>query len=827
MEEKSSFSIAFLTLLLITFGSIVPFNLQGQDYDLEFSNFSLSDSVTSGGALLLTGTLKNNGNSPIIPKTSLQMEVIPGPVGSSNTTTPSFSFDAFNNFNNPEILPGATYNFSREIIANRQIFPEENNVVVIVWPLVAPDDVDTSNNVFVTEVYSKMVDNATINKKLESDPVIVTGSMLAGSILLNTPPQDIVGFRYDSSWQQIPIQIDELASKDILTPYGPYRNIIAPTVGNPSGVNALFYTDENTYTGGDPNMDFDEDDELVFMYKDAGNRAITADYPAGVISQTAIEIYVENSAPGAEKYVYVFQQDGSLQQGAGQSYVDYNFELENGAIYPDDFNFLTDEEEENSSITTEHYYWEFDNTWEIDKVRLGTNATEWFVDNEIWTDSDTSSSSFYEGNKCFIANKSGPVRAIRSYMGAGDNPYFQRTHFFYEKRQDISTKVNIDESAQVYGDVWETDETNGSILYRNNIDVSVLPLIEFDEDNDLISSTLYTEIPLQWELFTIPGEGAIISTHELISNYSDLSAQGYLPSPSSDKKAGITFPMDQLCTVPFGCTQDNYIQHWRRILFDTLGARVEDASSYTDWTQIPLNVSWENYLTCQAPKINVLLEGVMDKNTGKHKTSLYDMELLPGQSANPASIINSYSEFPWYLDTPIEYALYDSTTVDWLVVGFRSDLTQGSTDIQTLALLHKEGTIEFHDKCLLYNIEEDSLYITIEHRNHLGIISPTAIPLSLGNEIEYDFRTQDAYNAGNTRSGQKEILPGTWVMIGGDGAKTSWTNDINGDDKSFWSGDSGIFNIYSSSDYNMDGEVSGADKVLWFSNNGRYGALPK
>jgi len=828
MKKKWSFLIPHLICSFVILGTVMPVSLQGQgNYDLEFSNFNLSDSVTSGGALLLTGTLKNNGDSSIAPQTFLQMEVIPAPAGSSSTTIPSFYTNAFNNFNNPEIPPGATYNFSREIIADKQIFPEENNVVVIVWPLAAPDDVDTSNNVFITEIYSKTVDNVTINKKLESDPVIITGNMLTGSILLNTPPQDIVGFRYNSSWEQIPIQIDELASKDILTPYGPYGNVIAPMAGSPSGVNALFYTDENTYTGGDPNLNFDEDDELVFMYRDAGNRAITTDYPMGVIPETAIEIHVENSIPGAEKYIYIFRQDGTLQQDAGQSYVDYNFELAGGAIYPDDFDFLTDEEGENSSITTEHYYWEFDNTWEIDKTRMGTNATDWFVDNEIWVDSDTSSSSFYEGNKCFIANKSGAVRAIRSYMGAGDNPYFQRTHFFYEKRQDICTEINIDESAQVYGDVWKVDETNGTMLYRNNIDVSILPLIEFDENNDLISPALYENIPLQWELFSIPGEGAIITTHELISNYSGLSAQGYLPPSSGDEGAGITFPMNQLCTVPFGCTQNNYLQHWRRILFDTLGARVEDASSYTDWTRIPLNVSWENYLTCQAPKINVLLEGAMDKNTGKHNTSLYDMQLLPGQSENPASTVNSYSEFPWYLSSPIEYTLYDSTAVDWLLVGFRSDLTLESTITQTLALLHQEGTVEFHDKCLLYNVEEDSLYITIEHRNHLGIISPTEVILSPGNEIEYDFSTQDAYNAGNTRTGQKEMMPGVWVMVAGNGAKVLGTNDINGDDKASWSLDSGVFNIYLYTDYNMDGEVSGADKIIWLGNNGQYGALPK
>ncbi len=44
---------------------------------------------------------------------------------------------------------------------------------------------------------------------------------------------------------------------------------------------------------------------------------------------------------------------------------------------------------------------------------------------------------------CFTANISGPVRAIRSYMGANSGFITQREHIFYEDREDINTYLKF------------------------------------------------------------------------------------------------------------------------------------------------------------------------------------------------------------------------------------------------------------------------------------------------------------------------------------------------------------------------------------------------
>jgi len=93
--------------------------------------------------------------------------------------------------------------------------------------------------------------------------------------------------------------------------------------------------------------------------------------------------------------------------------------------------------------------------------------------------------------------------------------------------------------------------------------------------------------------------------------------------------------------------------------------------------------------------------------------------------------------------------------------------------------------------------------------------------------LTYDFRLADSYKDA-TSSGQKEILPGTWVMFAGDGDQSDFPSfDIKGTDKTLWLNDNGIFQQYIIPDYNLDGDVNGADKAMWDLNNGVSSRVPK
>jgi len=512
----------YLILFLLTFVS----HLYGQNeyIDIEFIDFQVSDTITAGGTITVSGTLKNNGNIPVEPQVEMLMEVLPSDNGSGGNP-PTFDSDIENNFNNTIILPNESQNFERQILVDDALGFGINDYVVIIWPRNAQYDPIFENNVFEAQVNVRAPDPATQNKKLDCDPVVMSGNQLSESLLIGMPADEIVGFRYDNGWQQIPVQIDELDIKDILTPYGPYRNNVAPFANNPSERSILFYTDENTYVGADSDPDFDLNDELVFMYKDAGTKATATDYPAGVIHQTAT-------------------------QDADTRYVDYDFRLsEDDHVYPDDFDFLNDDVEEDSDVQTAVYKWEFDNTWKSDKLKIYPDVA---VQEDLLKRHQTHSancevteSDFAKEVKAFIVNKSGPVRAIRSYMGATDeHPYMQRTHFFYEKRHDIHTDIRVNQNMENYYDLFNFDSDPQGMFYINNIDVSAA-LID-GQVNDPISSALYDTTPLEWELMDSP-HGAVINVHALITNQNSLTPMGYWNDDNAVIVPKITFSTAVVC----------------------------------------------------------------------------------------------------------------------------------------------------------------------------------------------------------------------------------------------------------------------------------------
>jgi len=194
----------------------------------------------------------------------------------------------------------------------------------------------------------------------------------------------------------------------------------------------------------------------------------------------------------------------------------------------------------------------------------------------------------------------------------------------------------------------------------------------------------------------------------------------------------------------------------------------------------------------------------------------------------PASIITPYSIAPWdYTGTECDTFIniqYPQNAVDWVLISFRTGLESETEVAKTMGLLTQDGTIEFLNDCILREEDGDSFYVVVEHRNHVGIISPTPVTV-INYKLEYDFTTQDSFTNNGTRSGQKEIYPGVWAMFAGEGVQEANGNDINGNDKGQWLIENGTFLIYTPSDFNMDGSIDGQDKGLWYDNNGTSGAL--
>jgi len=235
-------------------------------------------------------------------------------------------------------------------------------------------------------------------------------------------------------------------------------------------------------------------------------------------------------------------------------------------------------------------------------------------------------------------------------------------------------------------------------------------------------------------------------------------------------------------------------------------------------------------------ELYVLLEGPYRINVEFMRTDL-NMErgLLPGQTliglgtSTPAG--QPYTESPWNFDEEIQslaFTNYPPDVVDWLLVSFRTDITSDTEVAKTTAYLHSDGRITFPN---LENIqaiaEEEAVYIVIEHRNHMGVMTPEPIDVIEG-AVVYDFSQEDSYRV-STSYGQKQMPSGEWVMIAGDvdQASDDFSYDVNAYDKVDWVEDNGTFGQYKISDLNLDGDVSMLDKSLWVANNGKLSAVPK
>ena len=230
--------------------------------------------------------------------------------------------------------------------------------------------------------------------------------------------------------------------------------------------------------------------------------------------------------------------------------------------------------------------------------------------------------------------------------------------------------------------------------------------------------------------------------------------------------------------------------------------------------------------------IKVLLEGSYQTATGVMQTTLNQRGLLPGQTpigqfgvATPQG--QPYKIAPWnYLGTEGDtITTYPSTVVDWVLISLRTDSTSPTNIFRVAGWLHSNGTVSFTTPC--FSINNGSYFILVEHRNHIGVLSPNKITV-VGGILSYDFTVNDSYIRINPPSFGQKLKGLKWVMHAGDGKKdTPTTNyDINFNDIQFWKLQSGIFDRYLYGDFNMDADVNFSDSFMWKLNSGKYSGVP-
>lgn len=189
-----------------------------------------------------------------------------------------------------------------------------------------------------------------------------------------------------------------------------------------------------------------------------------------------------------------------------------------------------------------------------------------------------------------------------------------------------------------------------------------------------------------------------------------------------------------------------------------------------------------------------------------------------------------YNSPPWnYHGTEEVFALPVDNVADWILVEVRdtTDVSLASSESivgrQAVFLLNDGSLVDINGNNIRFgNPIEHQCYITVNHRNHLGVLS--AYPLTeSGGVYTYDFTTPSGQAYGTDT--QKELGSGVYGMYGGDGNVDGIISTY--DKTNVWSIEAGTGG-YLYGDFNMDSQVDNKDKNnIWVSNVGEGSQVPE
>jgi len=243
-------------------------------------------------------------------------------------------------------------------------------------------------------------------------------------------------------------------------------------------------------------------------------------------------------------------------------------------------------------------------------------------------------------------------------------------------------------------------------------------------------------------------------------------------------------------------------------------------------------------VSCASIQLKVWLEGAYSVTGDSMSTKLNTDGKLPGQIPGflipPTPAGQPYTGAPWNYSGNLgtQYGdgggmtPYPVDVVDWVLVIVRKNGRLPVHNVWTCAgWVHKNGEVTFPENCPppAFTVA-DSFFILVQHRHHLGVLSPLEVDMPCGTAIlEWDFRTANSYQP-PFRFGQKLVEPGVWAMFTGNGEQISSIAAINSFDRTLWKVWQG-YNGYSPGDFIMNGLTDSFDETAWKNNQNRTSGI--
>ncbi|MBN8867097.1 MAG: hypothetical protein J0H98_06055 [Solirubrobacterales bacterium] len=389
----------------------------------------------------------------------------------------------------------------------------------------------------------------------DSEPIVLTGADTP--LLVGARPGSIVAFNYADGWRQVPVQVDERKLID----YRPVRQF----QGNTREFKAMAYADPDTWaeadgvpqtmtanpkgsgaeipgTAGDPMLD--ENDEVAMMASDAAGSAAGEPAPAGVDPDTRTPVRVTDPLdPGESRFLYLFVTTTGLDPAAGADLVRYEqkFDPVLPGPYRTAYNFgsLGDNADgppinpEDSVVETGRYSVGIPSRWQIDGLTIAAGDGADILDGDKSTVGTSGCGrnelTFSRGGGGFIANIDGPVRAIRSFIGANSGTFTQREYVFYEGLFENRTTLRVHPGINQFVTAMDMSEDAIGMTYRNQRNPAGVTI---DGVQDSVVPGRF-----DWEQFSGP-QGTVTNVARLSTDLTDVDISSYYqdvatPAPNS------------------------------------------------------------------------------------------------------------------------------------------------------------------------------------------------------------------------------------------------------------------------------------------------------
>lgn len=188
----------------------------------------------------------------------------------------------------------------------------------------------------------------------------------------------------------------------------------------------------------------------------------------------------------------------------------------------------------------------------------------------------------------------------------------------------------------------------------------------------------------------------------------------------------------------------------------------------------------------------------------------------------PLNSNTAYSTLTYGYTASTVTSIPNSDIVDWVLVELRTGTAAGTKVAARAGFLKSDGTIVDIDgisQLKFTGLGVGNYYVVVRHRNHLAIMSASAIPLS-SNSALYNFSTAQLQAYGTNP--MVALSGGGFGMIGADANSSGIVTNSDKDEIINQLNNAGYYN----GDVNFSGIVTNADKDLIFNNLNKASLVP-